>query len=81
MPWEELKDMPYMDQEAWWREAITPAAHALLCSLAKKTGRSYTDCVVGLMGDNPDIVINLIEERLAKDEVEISKDLRDRWEC
>ena len=66
IPWEELRVMPDMDQEAWWREFLLPVNLQLVAKLVWTTGRSYTDCVVGLMGNNTDLLVELVRAKLAR---------------
>lgn len=66
IPWDELRTMRDMDQEVWWRESLTPTALLLLAKLSRNSGLSYTDCVVGLIGDNIDLVRRLILEKKEK---------------
>ena len=66
IPWGELQKMSAMEQSEWWRHHLTDTTHALLSRLSSRLDKPMTDCVVGLIGKDSDLVRQLLMEKRAR---------------
>lgn len=76
-----MRQLPDMDQRAWWSGNITATATALVDRLVRETGRSYTDCILVLLYDNRDLLKQLYEDKREREAraAEMNRETGTEW--